>query len=118
MHTCKFNTYSHTPLPELACALVQILHRGQFCAIKLSHCLAAVLDYLSLPAVMMQHADMFSGSECQAWKVTSEYLTQLFSQVLVAGVCIWLLLQACTAGLQNGQECRPVVRDGAGIRTF
>jgi len=47
-----------------------------------------------------------------------QYLTQLFSQVLVAGVCIWLLLQACTAGLQNGQERRPVVRGGAGVCTL
>ncbi len=47
-----------------------------------------------------------------------QYLTQLFSQVLVAAVRIWLLLQACSAGLQNGQECSPVVRGGAGMRAF
>ena len=47
-----------------------------------------------------------------------QYLTQLFSQVLVAGVCICLLLQTCTAGLQNGQKRRPVVRGVAGICAF
>ena len=45
------------------------------------------------------------------------YLAQLFSQFLLVGLQLLLLLQTSTASLYNGQQRNPVVRQAAGVST-